>query len=419
MKNIELKKVGEKYYLQSSSGYIELSTKWEGLDRPKECRAVLSGLHQITQIKQTYELFESTFSCPNALAKFSFQISPKTKKYDYNAHKVKITEIALLLEGVDREYFIECIIKLISWVNNKSDWNIEHMRFEKFVVPDLIKLIRTNSTIANNTVIRNLENTFIHDSPVSNNEVEQSNMNRIMENGGLVVHVCCQSVVEILNKALAIGLPDLDFNVFVKSFNQHPLSGFAYNEFRNGKKLEVNIPDLITKINRLRSQFKNPELSNIFLKSIYKDAQIENIGEDWAPTLLEFNNMLEDRINLGLSATLDPGNYIMPSTPKLSMKQIALIHVYTGRQITRINAQEIAKNYGFNSTTSGEGLFQDYNFFSSTANRKGMPNPNTVKRLKNKILLLESILNYLPENVHARPLDEIKILKSYLEKEFE
>lgn len=102
-------------------------------------------------------------------------------------------------------------------------------------------------------------------------------------------------------------------------------------------------------------------------------------------------------------------------TAKLSLFQIALIHVYEGQQITRENGTEIAKDYGHNS---GSALFNKYTYYRSTANRKGKPTPCTPKKLKNKIELFESVVNYLSENNKQRAIDEINILKTHYENEY-
>lgn len=106
-------------------------------------------------------------------------------------------------------------------------------------------------------------------------------------------------------------------------------------------------------------------------------------------------------------------------TDRLKVNQIALIHFYEGKQITRENAGAIAAEYGYNARTSGEGLFQDYNRYCSTANRKGLPKSCTLITLKNKIELFESVVNYLSDNNKQRAIDEINILKSIFEKEYQ
>lgn len=106
-------------------------------------------------------------------------------------------------------------------------------------------------------------------------------------------------------------------------------------------------------------------------------------------------------------------------TNKLKVPQIALIHVYEGIQITRRNAEEIAAKYGYTAINSGEGLFQDYTNYSSTANRKGKPTPCTPKKLKNKIELFESVVSHLSDNNKQWAIDEINTLKTLLENEYQ
>lgn len=124
-------------------------------------------------------------------------------------------------------------------------------------------------------------------------------------------------------------------------------------------------------------------------------------------------------------ATFDKCEHNLPpqqtetKTDKLKVNQIALIHVYEGLQITRENAGEIAAKYGYTAKNSGEGLFQDYTNYCSTANRKGKPTPCTPKKLKNKIELFESVVNHLSDRNKQRAIDEIKILKTTFESEYQ
>ncbi|MBI0401363.1 hypothetical protein [Cyclobacterium marinum] len=101
--------------------------------------------------------------------------------------------------------------------------------------------------------------------------------------------------------------------------------------------------------------------------------------------------------------------------PKLKIDQIALIFVYEEYQITRKNAAEIVNRYGHES---GEKLFQRFTFYSSAANRKGKPHPFTLKKLNNKIQLLESVITLLPVDKQERAKDEVTILRKISEAEF-
>jgi len=101
-----------------------------------------------------------------------------------------------------------------------------------------------------------------------------------------------------------------------------------------------------------------------------------------------------------------PFQPVTKQKPEFTIKQIALIHVYSGEQITRKNCDNIIKKYGHNS---GESLFQKFTFFSSGANRKGRPTPCTPKKLQNKIELLESVLKHVPTDKQHRINDEVSI----------
>lgn len=103
---------------------------------------------------------------------------------------------------------------------------------------------------------------------------------------------------------------------------------------------------------------------------------------------------------------------------KLTVKQIALIHVYDGKQITRENASEIAANYGYTSKTSGEGLFQDYIFFCDRGNRRSKPTPCSQKKFSNKIELLESVSKYLSDKGQQLLNDELIILQTLYNDEY-
>jgi hypothetical protein len=148
-----------------------------------------------------------------------------------------------------------------------------------------------------------------------------------------------------------------------------------------------------------RTDFNIGQAGN-FLNGNYYTAEILRLYRGEISTLL----------NNGISSVQTDSK-----TNKLKVPQIALIHVYEGSQITRENAGEIAAKHGYTSKNSGEGLFQDYTNYCSTANRKGKPTPCTPKKLKNKIELFESVVNYLSDINKQRAIDEINILKTIFE----
>lgn len=96
---------------------------------------------------------------------------------------------------------------------------------------------------------------------------------------------------------------------------------------------------------------------------------------------------------------------------KLSLRQIALVHAYNNKQITRTNGNKIAESHGFKS---GEKLFQHYTFYSSPVNRKA--NESSITKLKNKITLFESVLSYLKPKRKTLAEEEISKLYGYIEQ---
>jgi hypothetical protein len=104
------------------------------------------------------------------------------------------------------------------------------------------------------------------------------------------------------------------------------------------------------------------------------------------------------------------------ATQGLSLRQIALMYFYEGKQITRENGDSIAKQYGHNS---GEKLFQHFTYYSATPNRIGKPSPFTQTKLKNKIDLFQSVVNLLPESKKQRAIDELIVLNTHYSNEFE
>lgn len=104
------------------------------------------------------------------------------------------------------------------------------------------------------------------------------------------------------------------------------------------------------------------------------------------------------------------------TSPKLKIDQIALKFVYEGIQITRENGNDIARQYGHNS---GEKLFQRYTYFLSPANRKGKPIASTPKKLSNKIKLIESIIELLPNDKKGQAEYDVLILKKIYDSEYQ
>lgn len=142
---------------------------------------------------------------------------------------------------------------------------------------------------------------------------------------------------------------------------------------------------------------------------------------------VKISKPLEDLFNLSellvqlerleiLKGVLKPFSTKQINKAELKIDRIALKYVYERRQITRENSDEIVKSYGHNS---GERLFQRFIYFSSATNRKNVTNPRTPKKLKNRIELIEGVYEYLSEEAKQWAMDEVKILKTKLQNEYE
>jgi len=92
----------------------------------------------------------------------------------------------------------------------------------------------------------------------------------------------------------------------------------------------------------------------------------------------------------------------------LTLKEIALKYVYEGITITNENMNSIAEEHEYKS---GSKLHQYFREYSSRANRKGIPKNCTATIIKNKIKLIESVIQVLSEEHKQRAIDEVNILK--------
>ncbi|TXD53910.1 hypothetical protein [Polaribacter sp. IC063] len=97
----------------------------------------------------------------------------------------------------------------------------------------------------------------------------------------------------------------------------------------------------------------------------------------------------------------------------LKINQIALKYFYEKRVVTRENCNSEIVKFGH---TSGEKLYQKFTYYSSRANRKGIPSNCTAKKLQNKIKLIESVIRILPDDCKKQAIDEVGILKIIAEE---
>lgn len=170
---------------------------------------------------------------------------------------------------------------------------------------------------------------------------------------------------------------------------------------------KINIPQISEALSYHLEKHTNRNSFFTMLKDYYIDLPKEIRNIDIKERIWEWVDNSKSESNNSI-------NRIEIDTRK-NVKQIALIHYYEGNHITREKANTIASNYGYNSKTSGEGLFQDYNFFAENGNRRGRPNPFTNKKLQNKINLIKNVVDQLTDKAKNKALDDIQILENYFE----
>lgn len=197
---------------------------------------------------------------------------------------------------------------------------------------------------------------------------------------------------------------------------------------RNKFFQENNVTGYISHISDVIRLFSDNQAKQAYIDHIKKLVQSPEflktirIGSKWSnPPNVIYNNHRTDKKKFiyEVIQTLEKQSKLIGIGDKgteMTIKQIALLCIYSGIQVTRENSNEIVEKFKHNS---GEKLFLDYTFFLSPANRKAKPFPFTLKKLKNKISLFESILPYLEEAHKQRLLDELHILKNYLKTETE
>ena len=102
---------------------------------------------------------------------------------------------------------------------------------------------------------------------------------------------------------------------------------------------------------------------------------------------------------------------------KLKLTQIALLFFYEGGRISRDNADATAEEYGWCAKTSGHKLYQHFNKLSENIERTG--DPGSKIKLKNKIKLIESVLEHLSNAASRKAQEEIKQLRNLFVSRYE
>lgn len=99
---------------------------------------------------------------------------------------------------------------------------------------------------------------------------------------------------------------------------------------------------------------------------------------------------------------------------KLTLPQIALKFAWEGKNISKQNSLEIAKNHGYES---GSKLLQIYSKFMKKSERIADPD-RSVTIMKNKIKLFESVIEMLSQAYKSNALEELNILRKIFEKTY-
>lgn len=194
----------------------------------------------------------------------------------------------------------------------------------------------------------------------------------------------------------------------------------------------IEVIDSIDKFKEIYNSFyadrsgNSREIKEYVKNSIYQminsytkwyDVNSEEIVEKLGPTnmYLATRNIMEiikKEISIYLLNLKDDINQNF-KVEKISLSIIALKYIYEGILITREDAEMIALKYGH---TSGDALYNKYSKYSSKRNRIGKPHPFTRKKLENRIELIQSVINILPNNVSNDAVEELIILNAYLEE---
>lgn len=211
-----------------------------------------------------------------------------------------------------------------------------------------------------------------------------------------------ESIDREFNKVNFIKL-ELDYyNLMLRK--KHP-GGCEYFEF-NDSKFDDFTKYPVEFINKIQMYYSRLLHGNI--KLIIPNHKIvefnPNDGSDYSAAILS----IAWSMYVSFLTIIDVG-----SENKLSMKQIALIYSYKENNITKgKESKDIAKNYGFCAKNSGEKLYQTFNRYRKSTDRKG--DEGSLMKNKNKKKLIESILPFLENSCYDKAIDEIKILDSFI-----
>lgn len=202
-----------------------------------------------------------------------------------------------------------------------------------------------------------------------------------------------------------------DLDTYVKLYPESLQNYLKYSPSEINESDFIN--DEISECLAIKEELKKPVYYIKYLKEANNFFNFATLLENRIDKRLDFLNKKLSKVKEIITSRFEQQK---ASKASLTINQIALLCVYNEIHITRVNSDKIAVDNGH---TSGEKLFQRYTYYSSLANRKGLPPNCTRKKLSNKIELIESIILLLPESKRQKPLDEVFILKNIFEAEYQ
>jgi|GEM_PF-4853491 3-methyladenine DNA glycosylase AlkC len=153
---------------------------------------------------------------------------------------------------------------------------------------------------------------------------------------------------------------------------------------------------------------------------LFLDRRIQNLIDDIKDDIpSEAKKIIDDYASQKSNQLKYQGLKIPPeiNTKQHPLKQkgISLIHYYEGKPITRENGVGVAQENGYYSKNSGDKLYQLYIYYSVRSNRISFDNENSKNIMKNKVLLFESVIEYLKPEYKSKATDELKTLRANYE----
>ncbi len=236
------------------------------------------------------------------------------------------------------------------------------------------------------------------------------------------INACCPNTKAILAGLKFISDDPQDYSFFLNCFgNPHAMTEFSHHIVDKNYDLEGHKQKLFK-----QARLLSGNLRSYFLEALLKHMMWVNESDHWTNCKYEFEKVLLPQLNKMLK-DWDANNVPIETdglkstdrSYKLTKPQIALIHIYKGKQITRDNASEIALQYGFAAKNSGEGLYHDFVKYANPTDRKARPTAETKITFKNKIKLFSSVLPYLEGSALDRAREDLAALERLFASDYQ